>query len=114
MKKYLVLYCSPADAMAQMADTTPEDQAKGMEAWMQWAQKAGGSLTDLGQPLANGVQIRPDGTTAGSEKEIAGYSILQAENMEEAKKLLEGHPHTSGWHPNAVIELYEAMEIPGM
>jgi hypothetical protein len=28
--------------------------------------------------------------------------------------LLEGHPHISGWHPEATIEIHETMDLPGM
>lgn len=31
MKNYLVIYNAPAEAMAKMANVTPEQQAKGME-----------------------------------------------------------------------------------
>ena len=40
MKKFIVLYHAPIDAMQQTADMKSEDQAKGMEAWMQWAKNA--------------------------------------------------------------------------
>jgi len=39
MKKYIVLYTAPVEASQQMAQASPEEQAKGMEAWMQWAKK---------------------------------------------------------------------------
>jgi hypothetical protein len=114
MKKFLVLYHAPADAMAQTANATPEQQAEGMKGWMDWAQRAGEHLVEMGAPLVNGQQINPDGTTRSSEKNVCGYSILQAENMDEAKKLLDGHPHTSGWNADASIEVHETMQIPGM
>ena len=31
--------------------------------------------------------------TAPSDKEVIGYSILQAGSMEEAVEMLKGHPH---------------------
>ncbi len=113
MKKFIVIYHAPADAMEQTANTSPEDQAKGMEMWMQWAQKCGNKLVDLGAPLANGQQLSPDGKSKGSNKNVAGYSILQAENMEEAKALLKGHPHL-GWNAACSIEVHETMPLPGM
>src|SRR5687768_6529329 len=113
MKKFIVLYHAPMDAMQQTADMNPEDQAKGMEAWMQWAKKCGDKLVDLGSPLMNGQQLSPDGQAKNSDKNVAGYSILQAENMEEAKALLKGHPHLT-WNPACTIEVHEAMPLPGM
>ena len=94
-------------------DLCPEDLAEGMKAWMQWAQRCGDKLVDLGAPLMNGKQLNPDGTSQNSEKEVSGYSILQAENMEEAKSLLKGHPHLN-WNAYCTIEVHETMPLPGM
>jgi len=33
----MVIYHSPAYSMEQTANSTPEQQAEGMVAWMQWA-----------------------------------------------------------------------------
>jgi hypothetical protein len=114
MKKFLVLYHAPVEALAQTMNVPPEQQAEGMKAWMQWAQRCGDKLVDMGAPLVNGQQLKSDGSVTNSDKKVAGYSILQAENMEEAKSMLEGHPHISGWHPGAVIEVHETRAIPGM
>ena len=113
MKKFIVIYHTPAAAAAQMSTVSPEDQAKGMEGWMNWAKKCGDKLVDLGAPLMNGQKLSPDGKSTNSQKEISGYSILQAANMPEAKSLLQGHPHIS-WNPQCTIEVHEAMPIPGM
>ena len=112
MKKFVVLYHAPATAMEQMMqNTTPEDAKKGMEGWMTWAQKCGEGLVDLGNPLAGGQRLSPAGSTS-SDKEVTGYSILQAENMDAAKALLQGHPHL-GWNAECAIELHEVMPLPG-
>ena len=114
MKKFLVLYHAPIDAMQQTMNMPPEQQAKGMEAWMQWAQRCDDKLVDMGSPLMNGQQLGPDGSVKGSNKNVCGYSIVQAENLEEAKSLLKDHPHISGWHPEATIEVHETIQLPGM
>jgi hypothetical protein len=112
MKKYIVLYTAPVGAMEQMAQASPEEQAKGMEGWMQWAQKCGDKLVDLGSPLTAGQRLSPSGNAA-SDLNICGYSLLQAETMDDAKALLQGHPHL-GWNEACTIEVYETMPIPGM
>ena len=114
MKKFLVLYKAPLDAMAQTANVTPEQQAKGMEAWMIWAKKCGSKLVDMGSPLVNAHQISPGDKIEISNNHIAGYSILEAENMDGALALLKGHPHIGGWNADAIIEVHESMPIPGM
>ena len=113
MKKFIVIYHTPIDAMQQTANATPEEQAKGMEAWMNWAKNCGNKLIDLGSPLMNGQQLSPGGKSTNSDKNVAGYSVLQAENMDEAKALLQDHPHL-GWDAACSIEVHETMPLPGM
>ena len=113
MKKFIVLYHAPMDAVMQTANASPEEQAKGMEGWMQWAKKCGDKLVDLGAPLMNGVELMPGGKNKSSTKNVTGYSILQAENMDEAKALLQGHPHL-GWNAACSIEVHETIPLPGM
>ena len=113
MKKFIVIYHTPVDAMKQMASTSPEEQKKGMEAWMVWAQKCGSKLADMGAPLMNGQQLSPNGISKSSDKNVAGYSILEAENLEDAKNLLKGHPHLA-WNAQCSIEVHETMPLPGM
>jgi len=113
MEKFLVLYHTPMDVMKQTANTTPEEQAKGMEGWMKWAKECGSGLVDMGAPLMNGQQLNVDATSSNSNKDVVGYSILQAENMEGAKALLNGHPHL-GWNAECTIEVHEIMPLPGM
>lgn len=108
-----MLYPAPMDAMQQGATQSPEDQAKGMEGWMQWAQRCGDKLVDLGAPLVNGQQLSRYGKSSNSDKNVVGYSILQAANMDEAKGLLQGHPHLT-WNAVCSIEVHETMPIPGM
>lgn len=100
--------------MQRMSSIPKEEQAKGMQAWMDWAKKVGNQLVDLGSPLTGGLELDPDGKSKPSTDEVCGYSVLQAENMDEAKKLLQGHPHLSGWDAGCSIEVHESMPIPGM
>jgi hypothetical protein len=116
MKKFLVVYHAPMDAaaMERMANFTPEQMAKGFEAWTNWAQRCGDRLVDMGSPLTGGQQLGVGGSVKGSERNVTGYSIVQAENMDEAKALLQGHPHLGEWNPTATIEIHETFKLPGM
>ena len=111
MKKFIILYQSPADAIEQSAQLSPEQQAKGMEAWMHWAEKCGDKLIDLGSPLMPGHALNAKGAVNNSMNTISGYSILQAESSDELMNLLEGHPHLN-WNSEASIEIHEAMSMP--
>ncbi len=84
------------------------------QAWMTWAQNTGDKLVDMGAPLMNGQQLNVDGSSTSSTKNVCGYSVVQAENMDEAKALLKGHPHLSGWHDECSIEVHETVKLPGM
>src|SRR2546423_11208030 len=92
MGKYLVLYNSPVPAAEMMASSTPEQAQAGMDAWMTWAQKNGESVVDLGVPLGSSVRIEAGAASPGSSQ-TSGYSILQAESLDAAAKVLEDHPH---------------------
>ena len=114
MKKFLVTYHAPVSALQQMSNASPEEQAKGMEMWMQWAGRVGNKMVDMGAPLMNGTQLGVGGSSKASDKQVTGFSIIQAESLDEAKALLAGHPHTSGWSPDATIEVHESVPMPGM
>ena len=109
MKKFLVTYYAPISAIERMAKASPEEMQKGMQSWMTWAEKCGDGLADMGSPLVNG-QIVTDAGVASSDKNVTGYSILQAESMGAVKKLLKGHPHLS-WVKGCEIEVHEAMPM---
>jgi hypothetical protein len=111
MKKFVVLYFAPHSAQAQMAESTPEAAREGMKAWMEWSQKAGDGIVDLGNPLGSGVEITATGTSEASAG-VAGYGILQADDLAGAQALLDGHPHLM--MPGSSIQVYESVDLPGM
>jgi hypothetical protein len=115
MAKFPVLYRAARSAEDQMASATPEQGQAGMDAWMQWAGKAGGALADLGSPLGSPKAIEKGLSVTGANAgggHLGGYSIIEAGSMDEAMKLLEGHPHlmTPG---GAAITVHEFLAMPG-
>ena len=110
MKKFLVIYHATASAREQTASFSAEEMKKGMESWMEWAERTGSSLVDFGSPVMGGQKLSKSGSSP-SDKEVIGYSILQAEDMEAAKALLEGHPHLE-WTAGCEIEVHESMPPP--
>ena len=109
MKKYIVTYHAPGNLMEQAADMSPEEIQKGMEPWHAWMEARGDALVDGGSPLTGGLNISKSGTSA-SERKVTGYSILQAEDMESASAMLDGHPHLD-WGEGVEIEIHEAMPM---
>lgn len=111
MTKFIVLYKMPKTSNWNPEDNDPEAMQAEQAKWMAWAEKCGEGLVDMGSPLGNGHQVGSDenGTV---ESSVGGYSVLQAESMDEAMKLLEGHPHL-GWGEGCEIEVYECMPMGG-
>jgi YCII-related domain len=105
LTKFLVLYRAGRSAREQMSAASPEEQQAGMQAWMDWAGKAGSAIVDLGSPLA------PAAGSAASGNPIGGFSILQAESVDALQAVLEGHPHTT---QGGTIEILEFLAPPGM
>jgi hypothetical protein len=113
MKKFMVLYKAPSAEFEQMMKTaTPEQQRKGMDAWMTWMNANKASLVDGGAPLGKTKRVDTKGT-ADTRNEIGGYSIVQADSHDAAAQIFgKDHPHLhipGGW-----IEITEIMQIPGM
>jgi hypothetical protein len=110
VQKYLVLYKSSATAAQQMAAGDPAQAEASMGLWMTWMEKAGSALVDPGSPLGDGTELPSSGTRPSQP--VGGYSILQAESMQDVESLLDGHPHYHS--PDASIEVYEFLAMPGM
>ena len=111
MKKFFVTYHMTPEAAAEAAGS--EMTEEGMKPWMEWAARCGDQLVDMGTPLFGGQRLSPDGGSVPSATGVAGYSIVQAETMDQAKALFEGHPHLN-WRQDCTIEVHESMDIPGM
>lgn len=112
MKKFIVIYHAPKGAIEKMANVNPVEAKKGMEPWFIWAKGVGSGMVDLGTPLGNGMKVTKSGTTP-SDKEVVGYSILQANSMYRAVEMLKGHPHLD-WVDGCEIEVHESLSLPGM
>lgn len=107
----MVIYHASPAAAEKMASSTPEEMKKGMEPWMAWAERCGSGLVDMGSPLGNGQKVTKNGTMP-SDKKVVGYSVLQAEDMEEAVAMLKNHPHLD-WVDSCEIEVHEMLPLPG-
>lgn len=113
MKKFMVLYmASGADFENMMKNATPEQQKKGMEAWMAWMGANKAAIVDGGAPLGRTKRVDAKGAS-DSRNGIGGYSVVQAPSHDEAAKLFsKEHPHLQ--MPGAWIEIVEIMPMPGM
>jgi hypothetical protein len=111
--KYMVLYRSSVPASEQMG-SDPEAAQAGMALWMNWAGRVGGAMADMGSPLGSVATITASGSTADiSSPLIGGFSVLEADSVDAAKKLLDDHPHFHAPGDRS-IEVLEFLPIPGM
>jgi len=96
MKKYLFLYCGSATITQEM-----------MDAWSNWFESIGDKIADGGSPLGPGREISRTGTNdlPRDKEAISGYSLINAENIEEAEKIAEGSPMITS------VKVFEAMSM---
>ncbi len=77
------------------------------DAWMKWFGSIKDHIVDSGNPFGPGMEI----TSAGVKQlphdkgAITGYTIINAESMDEAVKIAKGCPIITG------IRVYEAMSM---
>jgi len=107
MAKYLVLYRSTTSAMEQMGSMSAADKSGEMQKWMAWGAGAGPALLDWGAPLGASAAIGGAAATG----HVTGYSIVQADTIDAAKRLFDGHPHLG--RAGDTIEIHEAIPMPG-
>ncbi|WP_299442148.1 YciI family protein [uncultured Phycicoccus sp.] len=110
MTKFVFTYHNPTPPEGA-PEMSPEDMQAEMGKWMAWAEKVGDGMVDFGTPLANGVQVTQDGT-APSGRDVSGYTILEAADMDAALELAKIHPHLNSG--GCEIEVHEVQPIPGM
>lgn len=95
MKKFLLL------AHGEM-ERTPEFQ----QAHMRWWSSIEAHVVDSGNPLLRGLNVTKDGTVSELTDDLTpalGYSIIEAESIDEAVRLLADSPMDM-W-------IYEAMPM---
>jgi len=99
MSQFLYLYrMNPADRQAVMG--TPERAQAIMQRWQGWLKEldASGHLVDRGQPLeyggkvVRGEQGVTDGPFAETKEVVAGFTIVEAKDIDEAVALSRGCP----------------------
>ena len=112
-KKFVVLYmASGSEFEKMMRNSTPEQQKKGMDAWMKWMNANKASIVEGGAPLGKTKRVDSNGAS-NTKNEIGGYSVVQAESHDAATKIFgDNHPHLQ--MPGASIEIIEIMPLPGM
>jgi hypothetical protein len=81
MKRFLLLYSGP-----------PAPPGASHEGWPEWFDSIGDALVDLGSPMLDGVVVHGDGSTTATTTTLNGFSVIQAEDRNEAVELVRDHP----------------------
>jgi hypothetical protein len=87
MKKFIVLYSGGK------APTTPQEGEASMKQWQSWFGKLGSAVVEGGAPFGGSKTVTSSGTREGSEGNVSnGYSVLQADDLAGAAKLVRDCP----------------------
>ena len=87
---------------------TEEEQAQVMQAWSDWLGSAGDKLVDGGAPIGQRKSIAPDGAVSDGGGAVGGYSIVQADSLDEAVAFAKASPHLGA---GGTVEVGEALEM---
>ena len=107
MAKFMLLYRGDA--------TPPEDltEAQGAEIrdlWTTWVDKHGSRLVDVGTPFGGRTAVGGDGSDQPAAN-LHGYTIVEAENLEDAKQFCDGHPFLDGVGADFTVDVFELMPL---
>jgi len=82
---------------------TEEEGKRLMDAWSSWLGGFGDSLVDMGNPFGESKAV--GGSTSG----LTGYSILNADSLDDATSKAKGCPVLDGGRGS--VEVYEAIAM---
>jgi len=98
MAKYVYVYTG---------GSVPETQEEGqrvMAAWTAWFESLGSAVVDQGAPFG------PSGSVnGGTDVKATGYSVVDAESLDEAVTMARGCPVLEGSGGN--VEVYETLSM---
>jgi hypothetical protein len=73
---------------------TKEEQARAMDLWGKWFAGMGAAIVDGGNPVGKSSTVLGDKSVVGNggANPSSGYSIVQAETLEDALTMAKGCP----------------------
>ncbi len=88
---------------------SPEEGARVMQAWTAWFASLGDAVVDGGNPASHTRTIAADGSVQDDPSGPSGYSIIQADSLDQAVALAKGCPVLQGGASIQVVETFAAM-----
>ena len=107
MSKFLYLYRGPATSME---DYTPEQSAEQQKAWGDWMGRVGAALADAGAPFGARSAVSDDGSNPVPSDQN-GYTIVEADSIDAARRLVDGHPFLSEGTGRFSVEIFELVPM---
>ena len=103
MAQYIITYFGEAHFNSK------EEGKEHMDKWRAWMGGIMDSVENPGVPMFKGKVVKKDSVSdSTSADRITGYTVVNANSIDEAVDLVEGCPHLDHGH----IEVYEAMDMP--
>ena len=89
---------------------TEEEGAQVMAEWIAWFENLGAAVVDGGNPLGPSSTVNSDGsvTCDGGSNPLSGYSLINADSIEQATALAKGCPILKA---QGSVEIAEAMDM---
>lgn len=104
MAKFILVYLGgehPSD---------PEEQKRHFEKYMEWLHGLGNAVISPANPFKKTVTLKPDTSVSeGSTTAMSGYTILEADSLEEALDMSKSCPFLE---IGGTLEVSELAEMP--
>ncbi|HET8581276.1 MAG TPA: hypothetical protein VFL98_02310 [Candidatus Paceibacterota bacterium] len=110
MNTYFVVFCIPADLMADWVEHTPEDERAAqsdqmMQAWAAWRDAHAAMIKDDGQPLGKTKRVTANGIE-DARNDLNYYLLIEAESHEAAAEAVKDNPHVQ-MIPGSYVDVIE-------
>lgn len=98
----------PKFVFAYHGSKRPENPPQHMARWKAWVDGLGKAFVNPGVPVSKSKTVSSDGVTdGGGSNPLAGFSVVEADNMDAAIAIAKRCPHLD----IGTIEVAEAMEM---
>ncbi|NDP40243.1 MAG: YciI family protein [Rhodoferax sp.] len=118
--RFMIIVKSCPAFEAELSPAAPEELMAEMAAYHEELMRAGVLLDGSGlHPSRTGWRVHygpegkriVDGPFAEAKELIAGYTLIQVRNREEALEWSRRFPNPAGWYKEAVIEVRQLTEL---
>lgn len=113
MNSFILLYTTNAEASKAMSSITKEEQQRTMITWNKWRESLGENIVNFGSMFFGGTKLSSESSTLEPTSTVMGYTLIQATDLDEAKKLTASHPFLE-FHKGCEIEVHNAFDMPQM